>query len=249
MLTWLVTTDPSSFHNSICILREENTGLWLHKSPEYSKWKEGQTPLFWFYGIPGSGKTVLFSHIVEDVRDLCNTQVEENYFFVYYYCYFGRNQDESTHLLRWAINQLARHTGYMPGTIRDFFNSGEQPPLVVLIEALAELCRRFDRVYILVDALDESLQRANLLRVLQSLISDRTSVVRILAMSREEPDIKFTMACLAHAGSMSLSNTYVDKDIATYIRSELEIQAKPRAYPTELKLEIEKALVKGAQGM
>jgi hypothetical protein len=47
---------------------------------------------------------------------------------------------------------------------------------------------------------------------------------------------------------LSLSNTYVDNDIRTYIRSRL-LKAKFRRWPKSLKDEAENALVKGAKGM
>jgi len=249
ILKWLVTTDPSSYHNSTCALRESHTGLWLQKSPEYSDWKEGRTPLIWFYGIPGAGKTVLFSYIVEDIKPLCNLQATGGTAYVYYYCYFGRNQDESVPFMQWTINQLARQAQHVPAGIKEQFDADQQPSLPVLIDALAELAERFDRIYLLVDALDESASRSNLLQVLQSLNTGRFHNIDILAMSREEADIKFALKYAAQAVSVSLSNPYVDEDIATYIRSELAVKPKLRLYPVEVKQEIETALIRGAKGM
>jgi NACHT domain len=247
VLKWLVTTDPSGFHNSTYALREGNTGLWLHNSPEYNSFKEGMTPLIWFYGIPGAGKSVLFSYIVEDIKAYCKAQLNESSVCIYYYCYFGRNQDESTHLIRWTISQLARQLQYLPSNISQLFDSGEQPALPVMMDALAELSALFNQIYLLIDGLDESVRRVNLLQVLESLNTERFDNIKILAMSREEVDIKIAMKDVAQA--LSLHNSYVDKDIATYVRSELTGNARLRVYPLEVKQEIETALVKGACGM
>jgi hypothetical protein len=112
---------------------------------------------------------------------------------------------------------------------------------------MAELSSYFSRIYLLLDGLDESLQRKNLLHVLKSLADSRFDGIKTLAMSREEPDIKVAMGDLAQA--VSLSNPYVDEDIAMYVRNELAGNARLRMYPTGLKEEIEAALAKGAEGM
>ena len=203
--------------------------------------------MLWFHGIPGAGKSVLFSYIVENVTALCKTDYQDNSVCVYYYCYFGRNQDESTHLLRWVVGQLARHAKFIPGSISSLFELGQQPSNTVLTEAMAELSSYFSRIYLLLDGLDESLQRKNLLHVLKSLADSRFDGIKTLAMSREEPDIKVAMGDLAQA--VSLSNPYVDEDIAMYVRNELAGNARLRMYPTGLKEEIEAALAKGAEGM
>jgi hypothetical protein len=247
ILKWLITTDPSGYHNSICTLREEHTGTWLNRLPDYNAWKEGRTRVIWFHGIPGAGKTVLFSRIVDDIKAYCSTQTNKGTVYIYYYCYFGRNQDESGHLIRWAIGQLVRRAEYVPTVVYQAFEHGEELALPAMMTALSELCGRFTKVYLLVDALDESLQRPNLLQVVGQLNTDRFKSLKILTTSREESDIKLAMNKIAK--SVSLSNPYIDEDIATYVRSQLAENSRLRAYPPEIKHEIEIALVKGARGM
>ena len=201
----------------------------------------------WFYGIPGAGKTILLSYMVEDVKLHCKTQSDKSSICIYYYCYFGRNQDESAHLVRWAVSQLARNTQYIPEGIVEILQKGEQPSLSALMDALSELSSRLNRVYLLIDALDESAPRAGLLRVLQQLGADRFSNIKVIATSREESDIKRALDDISL--SVSLSNQYVDEDIATYVRSSVASNPRLRDYPVDLKEEIERALVEGARGM
>ena len=231
-------------------MRERHTGLWLDKSPQYCDWKDqqGDSSLIWFYGIPGAGKTVLFSHIVEDIRHHCKNKYDDKpSISVYYYCYFGRNQDESTPLLRWILSQLARRVKYIPQDLRDLFDSGQQPDTGTMLKALEELSQRFSTVYILVDGLDESFNRSDIIRVVKTLNVEFTNI-KILVMSLEEIDIRQAMNGMG-AQAVSLSNSYVDEDIATYIRSELTQNPRLLVYPHWLKQEIEQGLVNGACGM
>jgi hypothetical protein len=82
---------------------------------------------------------------------------------------------------------------------------------------------------------------------IQTLKTERFNNVKILAMSREESDIKITMKDLGLSGS--LSNPHVDDDIANYIDNELLSHTRLRTYPAELKKEIRSELVKRACGM
>ncbi|KAM7184713.1 hypothetical protein V8F33_012827, partial [Rhypophila sp. PSN 637] len=249
ILDWLVATDPSSYHNTTRAMRERHTGLWLDKSPEYCQWKDkqGSCSLIWFYGIPGAGKTVLFSHIVEDIRSHCKALKHHSdlpSICIYYYCYFGRNQDESIPLLRWIISQLARRVKYVPQELKDLFDSGHQPDSETVLRALSQMVQHFSTIYILVDGLDESESRSNVLRIIKTLRDDFPNL-KILTMSREENDIKEAMKNMC-ADTVSLSNKYVDEDIATYIRTQLADNIRLSLYPPWLKQEIERGLVKGA---
>src|SRR6266536_4322083 len=108
MLRWLITTDPSHNHNRACDLHESHTGRWLIDSPEYKDWICGPNRFLWLHGIPGAGKTVLLSFVVENIKRGCKDTAPDGTGWEYNYCYFGRDQDETPHLLRWVINQLCR---------------------------------------------------------------------------------------------------------------------------------------------
>lgn len=247
ILKWLVTTDPSPNHNAACLLHDARTGNWLSKSPEYQAWHTSKTRFLWLYGIPGAGKTVLLSYIIENMNAQCKSLGSNDVACVYYYCYFGRAQDETSHLLRWTINQLTRRSLFIPNEIVDCFSAGQEPSVPTLVVALSSLVRKFQKIYLLVDALDESLERSNLLDLLLTLAGPGFQNISLLAMSREEIDIK---AAIGHTSqSISLSNPFVDDDIRTYVRNQLKKHRKLRTLESPLQTEIETALVEGAKGM
>lgn len=247
VLKWLVTTDPSLNHNTACALHDSHTGTWVTRSKEYRDWKDGSARFLWFHGIPGAGKTILFSYIVEDIKQSCKTLGSKDVTCSYYYCYFGRAQDEVPHLLRWVINQLCRRSQYIPQEILDCFKTDEQPSVPVLVQALSTVLRNFQRVYLMFDALDESLDRHNLLRLLKQLVGDSFEKLKLLATSRKEIDIEISLTPIST--NMSLSNPYVDEDIRIYIQNQLQVHHKLCTWPKSLYDEISAALVKGAKGM
>lgn len=52
-------------------LRQAETELWFLESNEYNTWKNSATSPFWLYGIPGCGKTILNSNILQNVLQHC----------------------------------------------------------------------------------------------------------------------------------------------------------------------------------
>jgi hypothetical protein len=247
-LDWLVTTDPSSNHNNACRLHEPHTGKWLTNSPEYASWKDCITRLLWLHGIPGAGKTVLHSFIVEDVKKFCNNPSLSTTGWGYYYCYFGRNQDETPHFLRWLINQLCRQIKGLPPDVQQLYREGGHPSTSRLLQVLGSISQLFSRVYVVIDALDESKDRKRLLALLIEILEGESlDTVQLLVTSRRELDIE--RAILPLSTILSLSNPYVDEDIRTYIQSCLSQNRRFSKWPDDLKAETEKALVKGAKGM
>jgi hypothetical protein len=231
-----------------CQLHEPHTGQWLTKSPEYMGWKTLDTRFFWLHGIPGAGKTVLLSYIAEDIRNYCQTHLADGFGSAYYYCHFSRGQDETPHLLRWFISQLCRQINGTPPEVKQLFREGTQPLTSRLLDVFAIIIQSFSRVYLVVDALDESSERDNILKLLLRFTDDeKFQRVQLLTTSRKELEIERVLSNAATG--MSLSNPYVDEDIKGFIGSNLAGDYKFSRWPQTLRLEIESALSAGANGM
>jgi Cdc6-like AAA superfamily ATPase len=227
-------------------LHEEHTGGWFITSPEYKSWMSGSESFLWLHGIPGAGKTVLVSFIVESVKKFCKNDAPVGTGWAYYYCYFGRAQDETPHILRWVINQLCRQSECIPNEVLELHHAGAQPTIASLVDAFTSLLRHFRRVYLLVDALDESLNRQNLLEMLTGMSRVDLEKLRLLVASRKEGDIERSFE---NVSAISLSNPRVDEDIRNYIRSQLHSDRRFSYWPEGLKRETEATLVEGAKGM
>jgi hypothetical protein len=136
----------------------------------------------------------------------------------------------------------------IPSEVSKIFKKGQQPKTSELFVMLEAAIRPFSRVYITIDALDESTDRENILAMLCRIVQDEAfSRIQLLATSRKELDIESSL--LPITTDLSLSNTYVENDIRTYVRSRIREEYKFRCWPKELRMEIESELVKGAKGM
>ncbi|KAI1170611.1 hypothetical protein F4777DRAFT_568638 [Nemania sp. FL0916] len=100
VLQWLAPFDcwPDHYKHrqtrSICT----NPGTWLLDEPQLKEWMDPesiQTPLLWLRGIPGAGKTILASVMIDKVRCISDTTA------VFMYCKYGET-------LRNTLVSLAR---------------------------------------------------------------------------------------------------------------------------------------------
>lgn len=243
---WLEKKDPSPLHNRAWKLHEQETSSWMLRSPEWNEWLAGNLRCLWVHGIPGAGKTILASYLVEQLKSHCKHK--KRIAFSYYYCYFGHNQDEASPFLSWTISQLCRQAQFVPDLVHELFRQGGQPSLTELLLALEASLQKFDVAYVVLDAADESKPREDLLRVLRDLASDaRFSKIRCLVTSRKYIDIEQALEPISR--SVPMSNALVEDDIRMHVRSILRSKPKFQLWPADLLIEVEKAVVDGSKGM
>ncbi|KAE8441533.1 hypothetical protein EG329_004879 [Mollisiaceae sp. DMI_Dod_QoI] len=245
---WLQITDPSPLHHRACNQYESGTGNWMLRSPEWTRWLQDKNRCVWLYGIPGAGKTILASHLIENFKKHCEGPTTRKYAYIYYYCYFGHNQEESGPFVRWIINRLCRQMRQVPTYLYELYQHGGEPSLVDLLRALEETLRSFDRVYIVIDAIDESMPRDQLLRVLRDLATDsRFQKLQLLATSRQYLDIEKVMEQISVP--VSMSNPLIYEDIKLYTRSQLDANLRFKDWPPYLLEETVEAVSTKAKGI
>ena len=105
-LAWLSPVNPALKLHEFRKERQQGTGIWLFDRPEMSKWLDHPNNALWIYGIPGAGKTILSTLVVDEVLTrMRNETVGTAYFYI-------RHDDNSTYkpssVLGSLIAQLAR---------------------------------------------------------------------------------------------------------------------------------------------
>ncbi|KAG5784243.1 hypothetical protein H9Q73_002145 [Fusarium xylarioides] len=125
---------------------------------------------------------------------------------------------------------------------------GGEPSTPELLDALEQILRVFSSVYIVIDAVDESNPRDDLLDVIQTLVTDRRFTnLQILVTSREYIDIERAMEKVSV--SVPMSNELVEQDIRLHVQSILRSNLKFQCWPTDLLIEVEDAISTKAKGM
>jgi hypothetical protein len=236
-------------------LRQVGTGSWFLESDEYAAWKTDPASFLWLHGIPGCGKTILSSVILENVLQYCAD--DPGRIVAYFYFDFNDTEKRSPDsMVRSLICGLSQQCVKIPTSLEHLFSSCEngqrQPPLDSLLEVLYRTIQEFPQSYIILDALDECTDRAELTAILERMAGWNLDESHLLVTSRKEHDIQRSLESIIDTqNTICLESELVDRDILTYVRHTLSTDkslSKWQKDPT-IREEIESALIKGAHGM
>lgn len=168
------------------------------------------------------------------------------------YFYFDfRNQEKQAHeiLIKSLIVQLSTQFASLPGALANLYSHSQggacQPSLDSLIITIRDMMKGFQGVYVILDALDECSDRAELLEFIAGMVGWRLGHVHILVTSRRERDLEAGLEPHV-SGQINLQEAPVDADIQVYIHERLQ---KWKKWPVKVLAEIEATLMEGAHGM
>jgi hypothetical protein len=251
VIQWLQDTDPSTNHNAACEMCEPLTGNWLLQSDDFTEWKREPKQLLWLHGIPGCGKTILSSTIVEHIKTICKQDSQCQYVF-YYFDFSDSKKQQAASLFRSVLAQLASRDPNTLNEVEKLYNQNgrgkQQPDKKSLLSILLLILQDSFRTYFIIDALDECSQREEMLRMLSNIYQQSSEKVNILVTSRKERDIELVLDSLASC-SISIQQTVVNADIRIHVKTCLVEDVKLKRWPPAVKKEMEDALVEGAYGM
>lgn len=244
---------PHDHHEMDLKLRHPLTGLWFTEGDDFRTWLDNPDAMLWLYGIPGAGKTVLASSIIQEAL----TKTSRNTALAYFYCDY---KDAATQQPRNILGSLATQIAKQDEQCFDkllLFNAKHNPDNKAsaayneedLRELIVEMASYFDSTMIVVDALDEcGSQTAPVTDILTRLHSHSEGThVKTLFLSRDEPDIRDFLG-----GYSEISIAARSSDLRLYVGAEIELRTRRRALRIKdrsLKDHIIETLVEGAEGM
>ncbi|KAK3935766.1 hypothetical protein QBC46DRAFT_461901 [Diplogelasinospora grovesii] len=261
ILKWLTPLDFASQQNDYIGRRQPGTGQWLLDSPGFQKWLsnacDSDRTLF-CPGIPGAGKTILTSVVINDLRS--RFQNDSDVGIAYIYFNFRRHGEQNAKdLLACLLKQLAQGRSVLPESIQDLHGSysgtGQQdrPSFDEISRALQSVAALNSKVFIVVDALDECQAtdgcRPRFLSEIFNL-QDKCGA-SLFTTSRSIPEIteKF-------AGSPSVEIRASDDDLRVYLdrnMAQLPVfdgRRIPKLQDQEkLKAEIKSGIIEAVDGM
>ncbi|KAH0547714.1 hypothetical protein FGG08_000204 [Glutinoglossum americanum] len=252
---WLSAPDPSSNHNEACKKRQPTTGTWFIESKQFSDWKANPNSFLWLYGIPGCGKTILTSAIVEDISLHCHPY--PTMAVVYFYFDFSDvEKQQHEKMIRSLIKQLSMQCANTPKALETLFSSckdGEQQPTVDdLRMVLPQMVQEFDETFVILDALDECKEREELLGDVEEIAGWKAGKLHLLATSRSEKDIRESLENLVYEqDEICIQSGLVNDDIRTYVHKRLQTDRRLKRWQKNMEVhqEIERTLMDKAGGM
>ncbi|KAI1264390.1 hypothetical protein F5Y18DRAFT_417729 [Xylariaceae sp. FL1019] len=254
--SWLSPPDPSTNYNNALKSRHPGSGKWLLKHPAYLGWESERNSFLWLTGIPGCGKTVLSSTIIEHLMKEGASNI-----LYFYFDFNDKNKQEFDKMLRSLANQIynsCRDARKQLDTLYTSHAQGSQQPTSDLLHAtLSRMMQQAENVHIILDALDECPKRnehqsGGLLSWIHAIHQSHPNV-HLLLTSRPEHDIMTNIQSWARDQDIiSIQNNLIQEDIDAYVRGRLRgigiLSQRWRTRP-DVRNEIEDALMKQSNGM
>jgi Cdc6-like AAA superfamily ATPase len=254
---WLSPSDPSTNYNKALEQHHEGTGLWLLQTHTYAQWKTQHNSTMWLHGIPGCGKTILSSTIVEDLKKT----IPQSTLLYFYFDFSDIHKQTLDNMVRSLISQLYSACENTRKRLDSLFASCEdgrrQPTCESLCLALLQLIDPLKDVYIVLDALDECSTRTGshtkgLLSWIKELMGSSQRNIHLLVTSRPEHDIQSKLSNLVHEENIiPIQSDLVSDDIQAYIHTRVRQGEGLKRWREQLEVqeEIEAALTLKANGM
>lgn len=253
VLGFFLLVNPHESFSTSLKLRYPTTGFWLTEMETFHIWLHGFNVQLWSSGIPGAGKTILSTLIIQS----CMMRATSERAVAFFYCdYKNHASQEVTNILGSLASQLARQNEAGFSKLKAYYrtlhpeHSLEQKPEVYgLVRAIQDISDTFEDVRIVVDGLDECGDNVReVIKALKSLVSEHSSISMSL-LSRDEPDIRDELEAPVWEHIEIAAHT---KDVEHYVRTEIEVRIDQkilRIKSMDLKAEIISQLVTRAHGM
>jgi hypothetical protein len=247
VLEWLTPINYAPQQSDYFGGRQAGTGQWLLNSAEFQEWLETSQKTLFCPGIPGAGKTILTSAVVNDLTERFSKHLSVG--IAYVYCNFQRRDEQKIDdLLASLLKQLAESYPSLPGSVKDLYDRHKdkrtRPLLEDISSTLHSVVTEYSRVFIVVDALDECQAsngcRARLLSELFNLQNRHGA--NILATSRFIPEIVNQFKGSSQSLEIRASREDVEKYLEGHIGQLSSFVQENRQLQTNIKIGISEAV-------
>ncbi|KAF7365799.1 ANK-REP-REGION domain-containing protein [Mycena venus] len=210
IIDWLSPINFFLRHADISRVRQQDTGGWLLADTVFKRWESGSGRTIWCRGIPGAGKTVLVSKVVDHL-----TVESENE---------GETDTQTpVNLLSglWRQLVLGRDLGPLAKKLyQQHREKGTTPSLDQVLDMLNYVIERYSKVYIVIDAIDEYPEAPRL--ILLQRLTAMSPGVNLMIMSR--PHIVPQLSSFPILETLDIRLT--EGDLQTYV--DAQIDSSPR---------------------
>lgn len=247
---WLCPPDPSTNANHARTLRHEGTGTWLLEHPIFRAWESELCRHLWLYGLAGCGKTVLSATVLDHLA-VGNDRLVLSFFFDF----SDTTKQTVDGMLRSLAFQLyqsgAVSTASLDASFQGHHDGRNQPATKVLSDAVCKMLAAQKRVSVVLDALDESTTRGELLLWMKDVASrPELGHVQLLYTGRPESEfLRGIPPLIGKENCLSLDKQAVNVDIQSYVTAQLSRDFQDKLLSQNLLEQIRNKVGDGADGM
>ncbi|KID60063.1 Pfs, NACHT and Ankyrin domain protein, partial [Metarhizium brunneum ARSEF 3297] len=249
---WLCPPDPSTNANQARKLRHEGTGAWLLKSPVFQEWHSGSRRHLWLNGLAGCGKTVLSATVLDHLTK-GGDRLILGFFFDF--------SDTTKQTLDGMLRSLAFHlyqggtgsAGLLDASFQAHQDGRDQPATKALEDIVCRMLAAQKKSSIVLDALDESTTRDELLLWMKDVVSrPDLGDVQLICISRPEPEfMRDIPSLIGEENCLALDKKSVNADIRSYVAAQLSQRPdfRDKRLSEDLLEGIQRKVGDGADGM
>ena len=244
ILEWLSPLEFPAQQSDYIQRRQEGTGDWLLQSDGFIKWLGRSGATLVCTGIPGAGKTILASVVIDH---LWTNFLNEDTGVACIYCnYKAQFEQTPLDLIASLLKQFLQELGTTPKELRTLYRrhlkKRTKAVLKEIVDVLPIVLSRFLRVFMVIDALDECSDLSILLDQVRELQSLHT--VNLMVTSRHVPNIMDRFPNAIH-----LEICAPRADVQTYVASQIPRLASCVTGNRTLQEHITNGIVEAADGM
>ncbi|KAJ7278138.1 hypothetical protein C8J57DRAFT_1060053, partial [Mycena rebaudengoi] len=157
IIDWISVLNFFLRHDDISRARQAGTGVWLLDDTRFEDWVSRTGSTLWCYGMPGAGKTVLSSTIVDYLRDKYQSNVG---IACAYLNHKERDMQSPENVLAGLWRQLIFGKPILSGSpahtlYHKHHEKGTRPSVEEMHALLSSEVAGYSKVYFVIDALDE----------------------------------------------------------------------------------------------
>jgi Cdc6-like AAA superfamily ATPase len=250
ILDWLTAIDYAPQQSDFISRRQKGTGRWLLDSTEFQKWLETDKQTLFCPGIPGAGKTIITSIVVDELYT--KFQNDASVGIAYIYCNFRRQREQKpTDLLASLLKQLVQEQRFVPESVKTLYERHKvkrtRPSFDEISKELYSVVADYSRTFIIIDALDEcQVSDGGRQRLLVEMVDLQTKTgANLLATSRFIPETvkKF------EGRSTRLEIRASDDDLRRYLDGHISRLPSFVSRSPDLQNQVKTAIINAVDGM
>ncbi|KAL9637688.1 MAG: hypothetical protein Q9164_002040 [Protoblastenia rupestris] len=251
ILEWISAVKHEQKHHDMRRPRVDGTGEWLLQERIFQDWRDGPKSrhnVLWCQGIQGSGKSVITSLVIDRIRDMF---LDQNVVIAHFYFDY-RDQESQTadKVIASLLKQLTIAKAEVPQPVSELYQRlkghQRQPQTQDLEQAFLHTCMAFERVFVVIDALDECdaiNHRKPFLEFLDRLHSESSSNIFLTSRPHLED------AKNIYEISSKITIQADDSDLRRYVSKEIERSDAVDDIDEKFKDDIIESVVLGAHKM
>ncbi|KOC11667.1 hypothetical protein AFLA70_26g004691 [Aspergillus flavus AF70] len=201
---------------------DHDAGRSFIENEKFKAWSEGSKDVETLFcpGLPGAGKTTLASIVINKLRKAQEKQNSAVTFL--YFSYNLQAEQTPIHMLRTLLWQLIDTLPSIPSEVTEFYCANQFPSQHKTFKILSGVIQDYDNLYIVVDALDESLPEylAGFLEAVKNL---QYIGARFMLTSRYTNIIEREFRDMKKCSFLDIRA--VNKDMETYITRNFDFSA------------------------